>query len=98
MGPYLFGYPWLLWAWSPPPEDVHVQHVRRAQASRSWRIFGRRRGSAPATQDHSLEPSDDISLWPRIMLLLPVTEDDLIAFGRELEATDDVVGQLLTEC
>jgi hypothetical protein len=37
-------------------------------------------------------------LWPSTMVLLPVTEDDLIAFGRELEATDEVVGRLLAGC
>jgi len=96
----MFGYPWLLWAWSPPA-DADAQHFRRARAARSWNLFGRRRTSVP-TQNHARsrtpEPIDDVTLWPRILLLLPVTEDDLIAFGRELEATDEVVARLLAEC
>ena len=105
MTPFMFGNPWLLWAW-PWPDDANSQHPRpdrQARTTRTWRIFGRRRAQNP-TQDQAREPSGssdpcaDLAPWPGLRLLLPLTEDELITFGRGLEDAHDVVGRLLAEC
>jgi hypothetical protein len=108
MTPFMFGNPWLVWAWSWP-DDPDVQYprpelTRRRRCAR--RIFCRRRtpdattGQAPGQAREpsgSAGPSTDFAPWPGLRLLAPLTEDELITFGRELEAAHDVVGRLLAE-
>ena len=101
MTPFMFGNPWLLWVWSWP-DDADSQQPRpdrRARTTRSWRIFGRRRAKDRAREPAGgSDPSADLAPWPGLRLLLPLTEDELITFGRDLEDAHDVVGRLLAEC
>lgn len=107
MTPFMFD-PWMLWARSWQ-SDADTQHRRPARTRRSWRIFGKRRAQ-DQPQDHDpaqdqarervapSEPNDDFARWPGLQVQLPLTEDELIRFGRDLESADDVVGRLLAEC
>ncbi|MER7246928.1 hypothetical protein [Kribbella sp. NPDC000426] len=83
MDPYMFGAARFFWSWT----EARPSRPRPA-TRRGW--FGRRR-----TQE---EPAPEVDAeWPGLWLLAPVDEDEVIAFGRELEAAGDVVGALLTE-
>lgn len=109
MTPFMFGSPWLVWAWSWPddPDPQQPRPPRPPRTRRARRFFGRRRAQ-DVTPDQaqgraggpagSAAPSDDFAPWPGLRLLRPLSEDELIAFGRELEAAHDVIGRLLTEC
>lgn len=86
MDPYMFGAARFFWSWAAEPE--------RPRPARRRGFFGRRRTEEtqvpePADQDHGQ--------WPGLWLLVPVNEDEVIAFGRDLEAAQDVVGVLLAE-
>ncbi len=93
MTPFLFGVPWFFQVWARP-DFADAQRDPQAPA-RSWRLFGRRRAADPATgQIDSPKPD---TAWPYPPLLLPLTEDELITFGRELTSTSDVIARLLAE-
>ena len=87
MDPYLFGAARFFWSWAES-EPVRPRPTARR------RFFGRRR-----TRENQMpEPVEpDGAQWPGLWLLAPVDEDEVIAFGRELETADDVVAALLTE-
>ena len=94
MTPFLFGVPWFFQVWARP-EFADAQRDPQRPA-RSWRLFGRRRAADPAAgQTDSPEPD---TKWPNPPSLLPLTEDELITFGRELTSTSDVIARLLAEC
>ena len=104
----MFGYPWLLWAWQFQ-DDPDLRHDRSRGRPRVPRRFGRRRVKEQVQDqaqeqagdqggDQGAEPDDDLAPWPGLRLLLPLTEDDLITFGRELEDTQDVISRVLAEC
>ncbi|TCM41007.1 hypothetical protein [Kribbella sp. VKM Ac-2568] len=100
MPPFMFGYPWFLWGcpWPDGADAQHPQPDRPARTRLSRRIFGRRRAQDPTPEPARSEPSTDLAPWPGLRLLRPLTEDELITFGRELEDAHDVIGRLLTEC
>lgn len=94
MTPFLFGVPWFFQVWARP-EFADAQRDPQRPA-RSWRLFGRRRAADPATgRTDSAEPGTEP--WPYPPLLLPLTEDELITFGRELTSESDVIARLLAE-
>ncbi|MEU4293114.1 hypothetical protein AB0E63_33235 [Kribbella sp. NPDC026596] len=106
MTPFLFGVPWFFQVWARP--DFADAQRDPQRPARSWRLFGRRRAAdpapsqadrpttAPATgRTGSPEPGNEP--WPYPPLLLPLTEDELITFRRELTSTSDVIARLLAE-
>jgi hypothetical protein len=109
MTPFPFGAPWFFQVWARPDFADAQRDPRRP--ARTWRLFGRRRtaGSAPSPGDSPAtaqaagrtdgpESVNEVGPGPYPQSLLPVTEDELITFGRELTTTSDVIGRLLTEC
>lgn len=109
MTPFLFGGPWFFQAWARP--DFADAQRDPQRPARTRRLFGRRRtaepapspGDSPTTaqaadRTDTPESGTEDAPWPYPQLLLPVTEDELITFGRELTTTSDVIGRLLAEC
>jgi hypothetical protein len=99
MTPFMFSNLWFVWPWQADAAAQDRRPDGPTGTSRSWRNFGRRRTREPV-QDPAggSEPSTDLAPWPGLRLLAPLTEDDLITFGRELEVAHDVVGRLRAEC
>ncbi|MFG1913135.1 hypothetical protein [Kribbella sp. NPDC048928] len=86
MDPYMFGAARFFWPWAGSEEAQPRPAPRRR--------FGRHRAQANPVPE---AVETDAGQWPGLWLLAPVDEDEVIAFGRELEAAEDVVGALLTE-
>jgi hypothetical protein len=95
MTPFPFGVPWFFQVWARP-DFADAQRDPQGPA-RSWRLFGRRRAAADPATGRTDSPEPGTEPWPYPPLLLPLTEDELITFGRELTSTPDVIARLLAE-
>jgi hypothetical protein len=113
MTPFLFGVPWFYQAWqhldAADVEGISQRPARswrlfsRRRAEDPAPSPADRPGDSPTTarapgRTEGPESGTEVVPWPYPQLLLPVTEDELITFGRELQTTSDVVGRLLAEC